>query len=145
MKMYTISSLQAIFNRKYDHPILVQLLEVYMELTRDGRETVFIWVPGHVGIGGSSAADSAAKDAHDGDISDELTPFADGKSRMNKYLLVLWHESGTSSQRINCARYFHICRIVDVYISSDKQRRRICDMSIAHWSFLSYSLLFIEG
>ena len=102
------SSLQAIFNLKYDHPILVQLLEVYMELTRDGRKTVFIWVPGHVGIRGNSAADSAAKDAHDGDISDELTSFADVKSRMNKYLLVLWHESGTSSQRINCTRYFHI-------------------------------------
>ena len=68
------SSLRAIFNLKYDHPILVQLLEVYMELTRDGRETVFIWVPGHVGIRRNSAADSAAKDAHDGDISDELTP-----------------------------------------------------------------------
>ena len=102
------SSLRAIFNLKYDQPILVQFLELYMELTRDGRETVFIWVPGHVGIRGNSAADSAAKDAHDGDISDELTPFADVKSRMNKYLLVLWHESGTSSQRINCTRYFHI-------------------------------------
>ena len=65
------SSLQAIFNLKYDHPILVQLLEVYMELTRDGRETVFIWVPDHVGIRGNSAAVSAAKDAHDGDISDK--------------------------------------------------------------------------
>ena len=55
------SSLQAIFNLKYDHPLLVQLLEVYMELTRDGRETVFIWVPGHVGIRGNSAADSALR------------------------------------------------------------------------------------
>ena len=102
------SSLQAIFNLKYDHPILVQLLEVYMELTSDWRKTVFIWVPDHVGIRGNSAAVSAAKDAHDGDISDELTSFADVKSRMNKYLLVLWHESGTSSQRINCTSNFHI-------------------------------------
>ena len=37
-----------------------------MELTRDGREIVFIWVP-----------DSAAKDALDGDISNELIPFSD--------------------------------------------------------------------
>ena len=34
----------------YDHPILVQILELYTEMTRDGREIVFIWVPGHVGI-----------------------------------------------------------------------------------------------
>ena len=36
----------------FDYPILVQILELYTEMTRDGREIVFIWVPGHVGIGG---------------------------------------------------------------------------------------------
>ena len=59
-------------------------------MTRDGREIVFIWVPGHVGIRGNSAADSAAKDALDGDISVELILFSDLKSRTNKYILELW-------------------------------------------------------
>ena len=53
-------------------------------MTRDGSEIVFIWVPGHVGIRGNSAADSAAKDALDGDISVELIPFSELKSRTNK-------------------------------------------------------------
>ena len=39
----SLSSLQAIYNIKYDHPVLVKILELYMELTRDGREIVFIW------------------------------------------------------------------------------------------------------
>ena len=65
----SLSSLQSIFNPKYDHPALVQILDLYTEMTRDEREIVFIWVPGHVGIRGNSAADSAAKDALDGDIS----------------------------------------------------------------------------
>ena len=65
----SLSSLQSIFNLKYDHPALVQILDLYTEMTRDGREILFIWVPGHVGIRGNSAADSAAKDALDGDIS----------------------------------------------------------------------------
>ena len=61
-----------------------------MELIRDGKETTFIWVPGHVGIRGNSAADSAAKDALGGDILDELIPFSDLKSRVNKYVLEFW-------------------------------------------------------
>ena len=60
------------------------LLELYTEMTREGREIVFIWVPGHVGIKGNSAADSASKDALDGDISVELIPFSDLKPRTNK-------------------------------------------------------------
>ena len=59
-------------------------------MTREGREIVFIWVPGHVGIRGNSAADSAAKDALDGDISVELIPLSDLKPRTNKYILELW-------------------------------------------------------
>ena len=86
----SVSSLQSIFNLKYDHPALVQILDLYTEMTRDGREIVFIWVPSHVGNRGNSAADSAAKDALDGDISVELIPFSDLKSRTNKYILELW-------------------------------------------------------
>ena len=59
----SLSSLQSILNLKYDHPVLVQILELYTEMTREGREIVFVSFPGHVGIRGNSAADSAAKDA----------------------------------------------------------------------------------
>jgi len=61
-----------------------------MNLTKDGKDIVFNWVPGHVGIRGNSGADSAAKDALVGDISVELILFSDLKSRANKYILELW-------------------------------------------------------
>ena len=55
-------------------------------------EIVFVWVPGHFGIRGNSAADSSAKDALDGDISDEFIPFSDHKLRLNNYNIIfeLW-------------------------------------------------------
>lgn len=43
-----------------------------------------------MGIKGNSAADSAAKEALDGDISEEFIPVSDIKSRVNKSVLELW-------------------------------------------------------
>ena len=34
----SLSSLQSILNLKYDHPVLVQILELYTEMTRKGRD-----------------------------------------------------------------------------------------------------------
>ena len=34
----SLSSLQSILNLKYDHPVLVQILELYTEMTREGRD-----------------------------------------------------------------------------------------------------------
>ena len=76
----SLSLLKAIFNLNYEHPVLVQNLELYMDLTKDGKEVVFVWVPGHVGIRGNSAADAAAKDALVGDTSVEFIPFSDLKT-----------------------------------------------------------------
>ena len=70
------------FNFKCDHPFLVHILELCRDSTKDGKEIVFTWVPGH--------ADSAAKDALVGDISVELVPFSDIKASTNKYILDLW-------------------------------------------------------
>ena len=108
----SLSSFQSIFNLKYDHPALVQILDLYTEMTRDGREIVFIWVPGHFGIRGNSAADSAAKDVLDGDIPGELIPFSDVNLRTNKYILELrqseWMSSWTNRKEETVMARLHI-------------------------------------
>ena len=48
------------------------------DLLRD-EDSVSFWVPGHVGIRVNSAADAAAEDAFDGDISNKLIHFSDLK------------------------------------------------------------------
>ena len=68
----SFTSLQALHNTKYDHPVLIKIHELF---DRYGKEIVFVWVHGHVGISGNSAANSAAKDALDGDVSDEYNFF----------------------------------------------------------------------
>ena len=113
-------------------------------MTRDGREIVFIWVPGHVGIRGNSAADSASKDALDGDISVELIPFSDLKSRTNKYILELWQAEWDKFPENKLYNIFPVLKEC-IFLSSDKQKRRDSDGPIAHWPFFYYSFLFIEG
>ena len=87
---YSLSSLTSIFNLKFDHPILGQILDLYTNLSKDGKDIVLIWVPGLVGISGNSTADSATLRttvALARDVWAELIPFSDLKSRANKYIL----------------------------------------------------------
>ena len=134
-----LSSLQSILNLKYDHPVLVQILELYT-VTREGREIVFIWVPGHVGIRGNSAADSAAKDALDGDILVELIPFSDLKPRTNKYIYCNCGSlSGMSSLKI-----YKVFPVLKEYISCPQKNRKeetvMARLHIGH-SFFTHSFL----
>ena len=60
------------------------------EPIQDGKEIVFVWAPDHVGISSKSAADSAAKDALDDDVSNEYIPFSDLTPHLNNYIADSW-------------------------------------------------------
>lgn len=56
---------------KYVHPTPIKMYELYLDLFQDGKKIVFVWVLDHAGITGNSTADSAARDALDGNVSDD--------------------------------------------------------------------------
>ena len=134
----SLSSLQSILNLKYDHPVLVQILKLYTKMTREGREIVFIRVPGHVGIRGNSAADSAAKD---GDISVELIPFSDLKPRTNKYILELWQSECDEFQENKLYKIFPVLKeCIFCPRTNKKEQTVMARLHIGH-SFLTHYFL----
>ena len=117
---------------------LVQILDLYTEMTRDGREIVFIWVPGHVGMRGNSAADSAAKDALDEDISVELILFSDLKSRTNKYILEPWQSEWDELPEKKLYQIFPILK--ECIVCLRRNRKEEARLHIGH-SFITHSFL----
>ena len=90
----------------------------------------------------SNIADSAAKDALDGDISVELIPFSDLKPRTNKYILELWQFEWDEFPENKLYKIFPALKECQYILSSEQHKRRNCDGPIAHWPFFSYSFLF---
>jgi ribonuclease HI len=137
----SLSALQAIHNLKYDHPILIKIHELYSQLIQEERGIVFVWVPGHVGIRGNSAADSAAKDARDGDISDELIPFSDLKPRLNTYILNLWQKEWDDYSHNKLYKTFpKLKECVTPLRSNRREETIISRLHIGH-SYMTHSFL----
>ena len=109
-------------------------------MTREGREIVSIWVPGHVGIRGNSATDSAAKDALDGDISVEI-PFSDLKPRTNKYILELWQSEWHEFPENKLYKIFPVFKeCISCPWKNKKEGTVMARLHIGH-SFLTHSFL----
>ena len=45
----SLSALQGLKNFKTDHHLLIQIQELLHKINADKKETVFMWVPGHIG------------------------------------------------------------------------------------------------
>ena len=77
------------------------------------------------GIRGNSAADSAAKDALDGDILHELIPFSDVKSHINKFVLELWQLQWDLLPETKLHRFFflHLKDCTAVLEQTEKKKK----------------------
>ena len=110
-------------------------------MTRDGREVVFIWVPGHVGIKGNLAADSAATDALDGNISVELILFSDLKSHTNKYILELWQSGWDEFPENKLHKIFPMLKECVVCPQTNRKEETVMAQLYIGHSFITHSFL----
>ena len=96
-----------------------------MDLTKDAKEIVFVWVPGHVGIRGNSAADAAAKDALAGGTSVELIPFSDLKSRANKYILEVWQSQWDELPGNKLHKIFPVLKNSVLFVLGQTEKKKL--------------------
>lgn len=89
----SLSCLQAIQNRLWDNPIILNILNSLHTLITAGTSIIFVWLPSHVGIKGNSRADTAAKAALSLQISKREVPHTDFKPLINSYLRTKWQHS----------------------------------------------------
>jgi len=61
-------------------------------LTMSGNIVKFYWVPGHLGIKGTEAADTAAKAALTNAVSNCKVPFSDAKQYIDAYIYDQWRQ-----------------------------------------------------
>jgi len=59
----TLSRLQSLQNRDLTHPLIAEMFCRVHGLISDDSSVVYMWIPGHVGLAGNSAADTAVKAA----------------------------------------------------------------------------------
>ena len=101
----SLSALQALKNLKTDHPLLIQIQELLHKINADKKETIFMWVPRHIGIRGNEAADTAAKEALNIEPTAGLVPFSDLKPLTSKYVCEVWQrewdEAGLISNKFH--------------------------------------------
>ena len=89
-------SLSVLHNRKMDNPLILQLLQKLHHLSCANKTIHLCWILSHIGIHGNEAADMAAKESLDQDITASQVPYTDLKSHINFFISSKWQERWSS-------------------------------------------------
>ena len=92
----SLSVLLSLVNKKLDNPLVVNLLHNLHLLSIAHKTIFFCWIPSHIGIRGNEAADVAAKESLDFNITPSQVPYTDLKPHINSFIANKWQERWSS-------------------------------------------------
>ena len=92
----SLSVLLSLENKKLDNPLVVNLLHKLHLLSTAHKTIFFCWIPSHIGIRGNEAADMAAKESLDFNITPSQVPYTDLKPHINYFIANKWQERWSS-------------------------------------------------
>ena len=79
-----------------DNPLILQLLQKLHHLSCAHKTIHLCWISSHIGIRGNEAADMAAKESLNQDITASQVPYTDLKSHINHFISSKWQERWSS-------------------------------------------------
>ena len=97
----SLSVLLSLENKKLDNPLVVNLLHKLHLLSIAHKTIFFCWIPSHIGIRGNEAADVAANESLDFNITASQVPYTDLKPHINSFIANKWQERWSFVQIIN--------------------------------------------
>ena len=92
----SLSVLLSLHNMKLNNPLILKLLEKLHHLSCAHKTIYLCWIPSHVGIRGNEAADMAAKESLNLNITDSQVPYTDLKCHINHFISNKWQERWSS-------------------------------------------------
>ena len=135
----SLSVLLSLENKKLDSPLVVNILHKLHLLSIAHKTIFFCWIPSHIGIRGNEAADVAAKESLDFNITASQVPYTDLKPHINS-IASKWQDHWSSCPD---NKPLKIKPTLGVWPSGFRNCRKeeVVFISAEKWPYLFYTLI----